>query len=262
MTFTTRTANRRGLRRALLLEIEGIEPVLVEREIRAPVVTSYDLDEAPYAYFQMESGGGGGTLPDTMGNVSTNATTATMGSAGGIVDNYYDSGGNACDLSGLTSTTTLLASSSAFSVAFWVYFNPGLETRFPITQYHGEGARKGWYLERSAADSKVTLAVEGIGSCVSTSTFGAAWKHITVVIDNNTLSSRLYVNGTLEGTLSMGSTMLPANASMIVAGWPLFAVNWYGSIDELLIFRRVLSTTEITNIKNAGLSGRAVTWSA
>lgn len=79
------------------------------------------------------------------------------------------------------------------------------------------------------------------------------WLHIAVVYESRT--PRLYVNGVLKQTgLSSGRTVYPSSAfGEVGAGYGFYG----GSLDELHIFNRALTSTEIQSIYNAGSAGLA-----
>jgi hypothetical protein len=74
------------------------------------------------------------------------------------------------------------------------------------------------------------------------------WTHIVVVVGNQ--NNRLYINGVLEASSTSSSTQ--PGSSILSIGRHLTA-GWYfnGFIDEVAIYNRALSTSEISVIYNA-----------
>ena len=83
------------------------------------------------------------------------------------------------------------------------------------------------------------------------------WQHFTVVYDGtqstNTTKVKIYKNGVLLTNVdSVGTipTTLPANATNATIGASSLGVN--GTMDDVRIYNRVLSATEITQLYNLG----------
>ncbi len=82
------------------------------------------------------------------------------------------------------------------------------------------------------------------------------WTHVTAQYDQQLNEVRLYINGDLRGTLTGITGFHAYNASFIVgAGTNSASPNYsqkgfIGSIDEMYIFNRVLSATEIAGMAN------------
>src|SRR5947207_4020239 len=89
---------------------------------------------------------------------------------------------------------------------------------------------------------------------LSTSLF----QHIALTYDGATL--KFYVNGVLDGTTA--TTLTPVtNANPVTIGaWQSVSLgviqHWAGRIDEVEIFDRALTVTEVGNIYNAGSGGK------
>jgi hypothetical protein len=97
-------------------------------------------------------------------------------------------------------------------------------------------------------------------SAISTNTFtDNRWHHAVGVITGDGGNMKLYVDGVLQQTTSIG-TILPYTSSSywriggyMGAGWTN-TVNGYftGSIDEARIYNRVLTATEVVSLYNSG----------
>lgn len=130
--------------------------------------------------------------------------------------------------------------------------------RFPISQNNPFG---GWWLQRGESPHTLALIAEGPtnGAATSTTEFlEGVWHHVAWVMTGTELL--IYVDGVLESTVPgevADSYSTPNQAS---SGWPRFGVEWYGDLDEILWFYRVLTPEEIMNIYKAGVAGRKVTW--
>jgi hypothetical protein len=92
---------------------------------------------------------------------------------------------------------------------------------------------------------------------ISTNSFSFnAWHHVAMTWDGDTLN--LYVNGDLEGSTVVGPKTIAYSAHDLGIGrHPLFSVRGFdGLIDEVEIFDRALSQSEIQAIVDAGSAGK------
>ncbi|HEY6693405.1 MAG TPA: LamG-like jellyroll fold domain-containing protein, partial [Solirubrobacteraceae bacterium] len=80
-----------------------------------------------------------------------------------------------------------------------------------------------------------------------------AWTHLATTWDGATL--RLYVNGTQVSTMALTGTMPASTGPLKIGGnavWP----EWYrGLIDEVRVYRRALTTAEVTGDMNRAVVG-------
>lgn len=79
------------------------------------------------------------------------------------------------------------------------------------------------------------------------------WSHVAGTYDGNSL--RFYVNGALVDTAAYAGTINYAPAPLQIGSGPLNN-TWKGSIDELSLYNRALSATEIAAIAGAGSAGK------
>ena len=88
--------------------------------------------------------------------------------------------------------------------------------------------------------------------------------HVAVTVQRNSTSGgRFYIDGQLAGTFD--PTVCPgdlSNAGSLLIGdhpTPGFQASYHGIIDELSLYRRALTSNEISAIYNAGSSGKCLT---
>jgi hypothetical protein len=77
------------------------------------------------------------------------------------------------------------------------------------------------------------------------------WVHICFVWDGSNVT--LYVNGAVAPTIPSSDSV--ANYNVIGARDNSYNGNWLGGLDEMLIFNRALSASEVQAIYQAGVSG-------
>ncbi len=73
------------------------------------------------------------------------------------------------------------------------------------------------------------------------------WHYVSLVCDGaDSNNLELYIDGNSKGKISKPTTNLNFN---------LIGKNWYGLLDEIAVFSRALSASEVAEIYNKGLSG-------
>ncbi len=81
------------------------------------------------------------------------------------------------------------------------------------------------------------------------------WIHVTGVRDISSGQIRIYVNGVLKGTAADG-TSGTSTFTFRIGAQPDEQLPWNGLIDEVEVFDRALSASEIQSIFNAGSAGK------
>lgn len=151
---------------------------------------------------------------------------------------------------------------TSFSFSLWV--NPtaisGIASM--INTYTSTGGNKGFYtrytsgggVETYAFNSSGTAIINGAGTLGGTISAGV-WQMITITLDGSNI--RTYKNGYLEnttgysGVIAFDTTTYPSIGCLHYA--PLtYAYFVNGKIDEVNIWNRALTSTEITDLYNSG----------
>jgi hypothetical protein len=196
--------------------------------------------------------GSGTTAVDSSGNANTGTLQAGAGWTAGRVGPF------ALNLTGATNsfaavTPPVIDSSQTYSVAAWVRPNnlTGFQTIVSI-----DGATiSPFYLQMS--DGVLQFSARGsdsTGSTITTVTGGTAtqgvWTHLVAVHDNVANTISLYKNGVLQSSTAFNSPWA-ATGNLVIGrakwgGAPVDFLN--GAIDEVHIYDRALTTTEISNL--------------
>jgi len=83
------------------------------------------------------------------------------------------------------------------------------------------------------------------------------WQHVAVTYDSVSGEAVIYVNGIQVAANNVGSGALPQSSAYLYVGDVALSGNDYnGGIDEISLYNRVLSTSEIQGIYNAGFAGK------
>lgn len=172
--------------------------------------------------------------------------------------------GQAFDLNGAASAVTVPADSAwafgtaDFTIDFWVY-SASFSARRPLINNRKNGAGDNmWAVEIYGAANMVefhsgsTIYLQATNPLINSS-----WNHVVVTRSAGALS--LYVNGVLSGSAGCGGNFSQINELQIgrdIMEGNNLSGNFQGLIDEIGIFSRALSASEITAIYNAGCAGK------
>lgn len=89
------------------------------------------------------------------------------------------------------------------------------------------------------------------------------WVHLAATRNGTTGQMRLYVNGLLDGTVTGSTGLLHANGRINIGGNTLDARYFSGDIDDVRIYSRVLSATEVANLSTQTTPRESyATWAA
>jgi hypothetical protein len=89
----------------------------------------------------------------------------------------------------------------------------------------------------------------------STSILTQTWYHVAMTYDGSYL--KLYVNGSLDGSASLSGAIITSSEKLLIGGSVPGPWDYNGLVDELSIYNRALSQTEIQAIYNAGAAGKS-----
>lgn len=165
--------------------------------------------------------------------------------------------GNALSLDGSTQYASRAIVSTVtdnFSVMAWVYLNayPGAGL-FSVVFNNGATDGNGYVL-RISDTGVFSFDLSFVANLSSGYTLNTGqWYHIAVI--RNAGTSQCYVNATAQGGTSASAPNVPGSfctigAGQVAAGTASKFVN--GKIDDVRLYERAISTTELTQIYNRG----------
>ena len=143
----------------------------------------------------------------------------------------------------ITSTTTYTRTSTDHTVMYWLRLDDNTAVRRPF------GHTGNWEARTGAGNNILTsdYLQSGTGN-TATMTLGV-WQHITFVQDVTGTTRRSYINGVMDNEVT-GATFATdqvANLSLgVTAGGS--GEGWYGGIDDIRVYDRVMSVEEIQTI--------------
>ena len=189
---------------------------------------------------------------DSSDSVGTNDGTDTSMSYAnaGIIDNSatFNGSSSRISFSPITSLTT------SFTVNFWINRTGTVGTvQVPIQL--GRQTNFIWFYFTTGNNFRlVEDNIADYASSITISTSG--WNMITVVKSTDTGTNlTYYLNGAAAGTASIGSVSTPANNAYFGSysvNNSTFLYYFNGRLDEVGIWDRALSSTEITELYNSG----------
>ena len=202
--------------------------------VTSGLVAAYGFEEGTGTATADASGKGNtGTL--------TGATWAAAGRFGralrfdGIDDRVNVADSNALDLANrftleawvnpatLTGWRTVLMKEAADGLAYAIYGNDNVPKPAAYARIAGEGASR-----RSAGTTQLPVNT---------------WTHLAATYDGATL--RLFVNGVQAGSAALTGTLLNSSNALSIGGSLVLGEYFEGLIDEVRIYNRALTATEI-----------------
>jgi len=196
--------------------------------------------------------GSGTTANDSSGNSNigtlTNGPSWTTGKLGGGLN--FD---GVDDKVLVGDTASLDISTSALTLSAWIYTD-GTDTRqFPYIM--GKvNTTNNYVLYISNTAFSAALGVNAgniLTNCAKTSFTHNQWNLVTATYDGANIS--IYINGTLKGTCAKTGVMVPNNDPFIIGDKGNGVNNpnsFKGKIDEVRVYNRALSSSEITTLYN------------
>lgn len=223
--------------------------------VPASAAPADSITNSIFGFWTMD--GDGSTWSDASGYSRHLTENGTVTAGTGIInDSAYQASGNASNFLELGDSDDL---SGTLTVACWVNFGSIASTRALVTKRTGSAGGDEWVLHYSSVQSKLgwtyytnAATATAIYDGVSVST--GNWYFLCATLDSTNRVHKLRVGttnnlGAWTSSGSWGSTTNTTSTLRVLAGGSFGMV---GSVDELGIWSRVLSDTEITNLWNAG----------
>lgn len=140
----------------------------------------------------------------------------------------------------------------SFSISGW-FANTKSTTVNSYSGLHETGdIGKSLHIGRRGSNGKFTFAFYGddLDSSTNMSTDGS-WEYWTLTFNSTNKEKKIYRNGVLDNS-GIGTGNLTASGNFIIGQWESEGSYYQGSIDELGIWNRVLTTDEISELYNSG----------
>ncbi len=159
-----------------------------------------------------------------------------------------------------TPSTPLINDQQSFSLSFWYRLqgssqNGDFQT---LAAYGGSTLTNAGRFEVYRVDNRLVLEIRRSNGSIraveinNADLFNGDWRHVTATYDSNTRTLQLHINGALVSTnnISGGPQLNTVSNGLIIGSAQngLYGIN--GNIDEVRLFGRVLSSTEIDTVYN------------
>src|SRR3989338_2464400 len=205
------------------------------------------IDNIVYYYKFDESSGN--ASDSVSSNTLTN--TNTVGYGTGIINNGADGGATNTSKYFTSSTMAVNLSTGACTINFWMKPTASKNTQMVFLMDGNLEFRVGtrtsdlmWFTRYNGVSAQYRE--------ISVNYDDGSWRMVTATFDGSTVKA--YINGTQSGTdLSVTGSGSPGAGSIKVGGYPAFGDEYFTRlIDEVGIWERALSATEITELYNSG----------
>jgi hypothetical protein len=165
--------------------------------------------------------------------------------------------GNALVFNGTSSlvsipNATSLELGSAMTLSAWVYPTTGLSGWHNVIKKEVDD----YFLSASVPDGGPGGGAAAPTCCATARTSSAlpvnTWTHLALTYNGSTL--QLYRNGAVVATASASGSMLKSGLPLRIGGDAIYGEFMQGRIDEVRIYNRALSASEINSIKDAPIN--------
>lgn len=195
----------------------------------------------------------GNTLDESVnsnnGNTGNSATLATdrLGNS----DSAYEFDGLDDIITISQSTDTTLRLRDDYSIAVWIY----PETVKSAAIFHASGSPQPPYRISVSGGGQYIFATVTNGSqnFLSSGSYPTnEWVFMTALVQNDTM--KLMVNDSIIGTMPISGTYNYSSTLALIGSQNAIAANTFdGKIDDIRIYNRALSSSELTALYNEGL---------
>ncbi len=192
------------------------------------------------------------------GSCASSATCPTWGQDYGVVGGGYDFDGADDYVEVVNSGDfTLSSASDEMTISVWMKYEPGDQyqrligspTNFEIVLFGSNGA--------SAGIAMRFVDIAQRSSYVGSSIINAGqWYHVVGVKDGTNIY--IYINGKSEGTSTSNNAIAGDGSKVFIGAYAPSVRPFKGTIDEVLIFNRSLSASEVSDLYN--LETKYIEW--
>lgn len=214
------------------------------------------MGDVPWSYWRLGESFGATTAADTFAGLNgTYVGFVGLGMPGVLADDtaadFQNSGWNAA----AEPTTYVevphsaaLNPETAFSVEFWAKpYSIPTDLFSPLSSLDTTANRSGYLFYMSGTAWEFRLGnTNGYIATVSGGTPSLDWQHVVGVFDGTV--AYMYVNGVRYGPITPTGYYTPNPTAPFRIGGPTgFTRAWYGQVDEVAVYQKALSSTEVVN---------------
>lgn len=194
---------------------------------------------------------------DSSGRGNDLAVSGSVDTATGILSNSaapQQSGVNLMYL--LSGNTDTVFGDESFSLSGWVYFDRTDVVQYILSKYTSVTSDSEYRIRYESSTQRFVFRVYSGASTVDVvaNNFGPAsintWYHVTAWYDATADQLGLAINGVSDTTSHAGG--INSNTNQFILGAYYGGTEIYGRVDEWGVWRRALSTDEISQLYNSG----------
>lgn len=211
----------------------------------------FDASDSNVARWKLTSGA---LLTDTGGN-GNNLTLTNYGSVPNT-NGFLNGINTAASFNGTTqylerADTAVLDFTTALTISAWIK-PTNHNTQRSIVDKVNSGTTRTYTLYTSQTSGLLTcyMSTNGTSYAITQSTDSiptGVWTHVAAVYNGTDI--RLYINGVLNGTpASLSGSLYNASTALNIGRRPDIGYEWLGSIDDVSLWSRPLSASEIATL--------------
>ena len=206
------------------------------------------------------------TLDEASGNPTNHATTAngfplgtgstnngTNGSSGatqnvtGKFDKCFEFGGGD---NKQVNIGTVLSGTGDFSISLWINHSNNNSNYASVVSNYGGGNTSGYQFYMNGTGNTISFHTSGSAINGGTAMSASAWHHVVVTRTSGVLN--LYVDGSSDATAVANTHSISTSLSDAIGGKSDGSSGFNGKIDEVSIWLRGISASEVSKLYNGG----------
>jgi Leucine-rich repeat (LRR) protein len=233
-------------------EVRIWNTVRTQSEIHATINTTLaGTEPGLVAYYKLDETGQGAGI--TVANSATATGAAldgtTQGTGSTPVFTESTPGDNSIKFNGSNQSAQLgnWFNYQNFTISMWV--KPGssqVQYAGIIDNNHDGGSGANWVFQQDNFNTNNYYFWANF-SQVNVTLAADVWQQVTLVADGSSSTLSVYINGTLAGSTYFSGIFYNGAQTLQVANWAGGGRNWNGELEEVKIYDRALSATEIQN---------------
>lgn len=205
------------------------------------------------AYWKFDESSGNAS-DSVNGNTLTNNGTITYSAAkinngANLGTSKYFSCGDSASLS----------PTSDFSVSWWWKLNSITSLMVPFSKWTASGNQRSFESYYTAGNMRFGMSTTGSNEVIfgdfSWTASTATWYHLVLTRNGSTGDSKFYVNGSQQDSTKNAATtnIYDSTGTLMIGQYDSGDGRWTdGLIDEMGMWTRVLSSTDVTDLYNGG----------
>lgn len=232
--------------------IDGVWTIAGKKVERHAVWTA-DLNVGLVSYYKLDDNLATTIVIDSIGNSNGGASAFTSDlSAAGLINLSFDLDGGNDDIN-TNFAPNINPSTTEYSISIWAKAIDKGSTN--VVWGTNLGSDQRFYLGADGSTDKWVLILGGVNKLFSIDTidFGN-WVHLVITTDGLG-DAELFVNEVSQGTI--GTTSYTTTGNLILGDVGSDGSNFLGELDEIGIWNKTLTQSEITQLYN---DGNGITW--